>query len=240
LMAKVEELEKKLVNEEEARVQLEGKVVELERTVTRMREEASVEEKSRRRSKSRSLSKDSRRSSSKTSRRRDHSSTSRPGVRGGECAGVRTTRGGLNSSRCVKEIHLDEISFPWRYEIPKCVSNFIKKTSIKEVAEKGGNLVFTLNEQDLDCATMEMISQRTERGGRTRVKIVRNGGRYALFSDTKLQSADFLHLQGEVQGAGRSLVTFATKLQMVEALRDPVVQRKYPNLAISKNSIIEK
>merc|ERR1711874_835235 len=80
---KVEELEKKLVNEEEARVQLEGKVVELERTVIRMREEASVEEKSRRRSKSRSLSKDSRRSSSKTSRRRDHSSTSRPGVRGG-------------------------------------------------------------------------------------------------------------------------------------------------------------
>ena len=49
---------------------------------------------------------------------------------------------------------------------------------------------------------------------------------------------DFLHLHGEVQG--RSLVTFATKLQMVEALRDPVVQRKYPNLAISKNSIFEK
>ena len=52
------------------------------------------------------------------------------------------------------------------------------------------------------------------------------------------QPADFFHLQGEVQG--RSLVTFATKLQMVEALRDPVVQRKYPNLAISKNSIFEK
>ena len=52
------------------------------------------------------------------------------------------------------------------------------------------------------------------------------------------QPVDFFQLQGEVQG--RSLVTFSTKLQMVEALRDPVVQRKYPNIAISKNSIIEK
>merc|ERR1712025_1021655 len=119
------ELEKKLVKEEEARVQLDGKVVELERIVTRMREEASREENCRRkRSKSRSLSKDSRRSSSKTSRRRDQRSTSRSGlssVRGGECAGVRT-RGGLNSSRCVKEISLEEsslLNFPWRYEIPK-------------------------------------------------------------------------------------------------------------------------
>ena len=49
---------------------------------------------------------------------------------------------------------------------------------------------------------------------------------------------DLFHLQGEVQG--RSLVTFSTKLHMVEALRDPVVQRKYPNLAISKNTIVEK
>ena len=32
--------------------------------------------------------------------------------------------------------------------------------SITQVAEKGGNLVFTLIEQDLDCVTMEMISQR--------------------------------------------------------------------------------
>ena len=31
---------------------------------------------------------------------------------------------------------------------------------ILQVAEKDGNLVFTLNEQDLDCVTMEMISQR--------------------------------------------------------------------------------
>ena len=54
------------------------------------------------------------------------------------------------------------------------------------------------------------------------------------------QGADFLHLQGEVQGRAGQLVTFATKLQMVEALRDPVVQKKYPNLAISKNSIFEK
>ena len=80
--------------------------------------------------------------------------------------------------------------------------------SITQVAEKGGNLVFTLIEQDLDCATMEMISQRyemgfhngfvveciqatlilrIERGARTRVRIVRNNGRFALFSDTKLQ-----------------------------------------------------
>ena len=73
---------------------------------------------------------------------------------------------------------------------------------------------------------------------RSRVKIVKNCGRYALFSEIKLQPVDFFHLQGEVQG--RSLVTFSTKLQMVEALRDPVVQRKYPNLAISKNTIVEK
>ena len=52
------------------------------------------------------------------------------------------------------------------------------------------------------------------------------------------QPVDLFHLQGEVQG--RSLVTFSTKLQMVEALRDPVVQRKYPNLAISKKTIVEK
>ena len=32
-----------------------------------------------------------------------------------------------------------------------------------QFAEKDGNLVFTLNEQDLDCSTMEMISQRLER-----------------------------------------------------------------------------
>jgi len=242
LLVKLEELEKKVVKEEEARVQLEGKVVELERTVTRMREEASVQENCRR-SKSRSLSKESRRSSSKSSRKSDQRSTSRPGLsnmRGGECAGVRT-RGGLNSSRCVKEIHLEEssfLNFPWRYEIPKCVSNFIKKTPIKQVAEKDGNLVFTLNEQDLDCVTMEMISQRIERSARIRIKIVKNCGRFALFSETKLQPVDFLHLQGEVQG--RSLVTFATKLQMVEALRNPVIQRKYPNLAISKNSLVEK
>lgn len=79
LLVKLEELEKKVVKEEEARVQLEGKVVELERTVTRMREEASVEE-NHRRSKSRSLSKDSRRSSSKSSRKSDQRSTSRPGL----------------------------------------------------------------------------------------------------------------------------------------------------------------
>jgi len=243
MVKKMEELEKKLVREEEARVQLEGKVVELERTVTRMREDATSVEENCRRSKSRSLSKDSQHSSSKTSRR--SSSPSRPGlsgVRGGECAGVRT-RGGLNSSRCVKEIVLDEstlLSFRWRSDIPKCVSNFIKKTPMKKVAEKGGYLVFKLSEQDLDCATLDMISQRNERGMRPRVKMVRNNGRYSLFSETKLQPLDFFHLEGEVQGGTRSLVTFPTKLQMVEALRDPVVQRKYPNLAISKNSILEK
>merc|ERR1712192_34409 len=242
-MGKMEELEKKLVREKEARVQLEGKVVELERTVVRMREEASVEENCRR-SNSRSLSKDSQHSSSKTSRR--SSSPLRPGlsgVRGGECSGVRT-RGGLNSTRCVKEIVLDEntlMNFRWRSDIPKCFSNFIKKTPMKEVAEKGGYLVFTFNEQDLDCAAMDMISQRNERGSmRPRVKMVRNNGRYSLYSETKLQPVDFLHLEGEVQGGAGSLVTFPTKLQMVEALRDSVVQRKYPNLAISKNSILEK
>ena len=81
LLAKVEELEKKVVKEEEARVQLEGKVVELERTVARMGEEANMEENCRRRrSKSRSLSKDSRCSTSKTSSRRDQRSTSRSGL----------------------------------------------------------------------------------------------------------------------------------------------------------------
>ena len=79
LLVKMEELEKKLVREEEARVQLEGKVVELERTVVRMREDASVEEDCRR-SKSRSLSKESQHSSSKISRR--SSSPSRPGLSG--------------------------------------------------------------------------------------------------------------------------------------------------------------
>ena len=46
------------------------------------------------------------------------------------------------SSRCVKEIQLEEVSFlnfPWRYEIPKCLSNFIKKTPIKQVLSKNGN-----------------------------------------------------------------------------------------------------
>lgn len=33
---------------------------------------------------------------------------------------------------------------------------------IMQVAEKDGNLVFTLNEQDLDCSTIEMISQRLD------------------------------------------------------------------------------
>ena len=97
------------------------------------------------------------------------------------------------------------------------------------------------------------VNPRIERSVRSRIKIVKNGGCFALFSETKLQvyflhnfasvnvcpqPVDFLHLQGEVQG--RSLVTFATKLQMVEALRNPVIQRKYPNLAISKNSLVEK
>ena len=81
LLAKVEELEKKVVKEEVARVQLEGKVVELERTVARMREEANMEENCRRRrSKSRSLSKDSRCSTSKTPSRRDQRSTSQSGL----------------------------------------------------------------------------------------------------------------------------------------------------------------
>ena len=88
LLVKLEGLEKKMVKEEEARVQLEDKVVELERTVTRMREDGSVEE-NRRRRKSRSLSKDSQRSSSKTSRKRDQRSTSRPGS--SSMRGIRTT-----------------------------------------------------------------------------------------------------------------------------------------------------
>ena len=83
LLVKVEELEKKVVKEEVARVQLEGKVVELERTVARMGEEANMEENCRRRrSKSRSLSKDSRRSSSKNSRRRSTSRSGLSSVRG--------------------------------------------------------------------------------------------------------------------------------------------------------------
>ena len=88
---------------------------------------------------------------------------------------------------------------------------------------------------------------------RSRVKIVKNCGRYALFSEIKLQvcifaffhsfkfcpqPVDLFHLQGEVQG--RSLVAFSTKLQMVKALRDPEVLRKYPTIAISKNLIIDK
>ena len=48
------------------------------------------------------------------------------------------------SSRCSKEIVLDEstlLSFRWRGEIPKCVSNFIKKTPMKEVSTELNNFV---------------------------------------------------------------------------------------------------
>ena len=56
LLLKVKELEKKMVQEAEARVQLEGKVFELEGTVTKMREEATTTRASR--SRPRSLSKE--------------------------------------------------------------------------------------------------------------------------------------------------------------------------------------
>ena len=51
---------------------------------------------------------------------------------------------------------------------------------------------------------------------------------------------DFLPYEGEVQGPARNLVFFSTKLLMIETLRDPVIQRKYPSLAISKNCLFEK
>jgi len=237
LLLKVKELEKKMVQEAEARVQLEGKVFELEGTVTKMREEATTTSASR--SRPRSLSKEE-----------QFSKNSRLGGfpdLGGVCAGVRT-RGGLNSSRCSKETYLDEntlLNYRWQSspdQLPKSVSNFIKKAPIKEVTEKNGNIVFILNEQDLDFASMDMVSQshRSSIGGRARVKMVRSSGRFCLFSETKLQAVDFLPHEGEVQGSARNLVFFPTKLLMIETLRDPAIQRKYPNLAISKNCLVEK
>ena len=98
------------------------------------------------------------------------------------------------------------------------------------------------------------------------MKMVRSSGRFCLFSENKLQvlfllidvpflpvgyfntnfirkysqAVDFLPHEGEVQGSSRNLVFFSTKLLMIEALRDPVIQRKYPSLAISKNCLFEK
>ena len=40
---------------------------------------------------------------------------------------------------------------------------------------------------------------RSERGVRSRVKIVRNGSRYALFSETKLQACIILHIFTSIQ-----------------------------------------
>ena len=37
------------------------------------------------------------------------------------------------------------------------------KWNILQVTEKGGYLVFILNEQDLDCAALDMVSQRLEK-----------------------------------------------------------------------------
>ena len=93
--------------------------------------------------------------------------------------------------------------------------------------------------------------------------MVRSSGRFCLFSENKLQvlfllidvpvgyfntnfirnysqAVDFLPYEGEVQGSARNLVFFSTKLLMIETLRDPVIQRKYPSLAISKNCLFEK
>ena len=98
------------------------------------------------------------------------------------------------------------------------------------------------------------------------MKMVRSSGRFCLFSENKLQvlfllidkplcpveffntyfirnysqAVDFLPYEGEVQGSARNLVFFSTKLLMIETLRDPVIQRKYPSLAISKNCLFEK
>ena len=98
------------------------------------------------------------------------------------------------------------------------------------------------------------------------MKMVRSSGRFCLFSENKLQvlflligvpvcpvgyfntnfigiysqAVDFLPYEGEVQGPARNLVFFSTKLLMIETLRDPVIQRKYPSLAISKNCLFEK
>jgi len=233
LLVKVKELEKKMVQEAEARAKLEGKVFELEGIIIKMREEATTTSASR--SRSRSPSKED--PFSKSSRF--------GGFPGGACAGVRT-RGGLNSSRCSKETYLDEntlLNYRWQSsadQLPKSVSNFIKKAPIKEVTEKNGSLIFTLNEQDLDFASMELVSHRSAIGGRARVKMVRSSGRFCLFSENKLQAVDFLPYEGEVQGSARNLVFFSTKLLMIEALRDPVIQRKYPSLAISKNCLFEK
>ena len=37
------------------------------------------------------------------------------------------------------------------------------KWNILQVTEKGGYLVFILNEQDLDCTALDMVSQRSEK-----------------------------------------------------------------------------
>ena len=61
-----------------------------------------------------------------------------------------------------------------------------------------------------------------------------------IFIGIYSQAVDFLPYEGEVQGLARNLVFFSTKLLMIETLRDPVIQRKYPSLAISKNCLFEK
>merc|ERR1719209_2823144 len=164
----------KMVQEAEARAKLEGKVFELEGIIIKMREEATATSASR--SRSRSPSKED--PFSKSSRF--------GGFPGSACAGVRT-RGGLNSSRSSKETYLDEntlLNYRWQSsadQLPKSVSNFLKKAPIKEVTEKNGSLIFTLNEQDLDFASMELVSHRSAIGGRARVKMVRSSGRFCLF-----------------------------------------------------------
>ena len=65
----------------------------------------------------------------------------------------------------------------------------------------------------------------------------------ACFAASCFRAAMGAHMGTIRDSLGDEILAHAkpiTKLQMVEALRDPVVQRKYPNLAISKNSIFEK
>ena len=139
------------------------------------------------------------------------------------------------------EVTLDEnwlLSLNWRYESTspynKCLTNFLKKTPMKAISERSGMLVFVVTEHDMERAHGELIAQKA--GGERGARRARLDRRLALHSEDRLRPADFRGFGGEVVSQG--VVIFPSKLQMVEALRDPGLRAKYPNLVISRSSLI--
>lgn len=139
------------------------------------------------------------------------------------------------------ELTLDEnwlLSLNWRFESTspynKCLTNFLKKTPMKAISERSGMLVFVVSEHDMERAHVELIAQKA--GGERGTRRARLDRRLALHSEDRLRPADFRGFGGEAVSQG--CVTFASKVQMVEALRDPALRAKYPNLVISRSSLI--